>query len=172
MVGADVTDDDPEALEPGVRDFLFEYLKDAPERQLQDASDLDGKMVGLFGAASVVIGLVSIGNLGGSGKSSGAVTGVLIAAAACYVLAAIAALVHLVPVTLRRALHADTLRPAAAAHHKSKDVVVDFLLGSIETAYAKNKDKLRRKGWTLLAVTILLGLEVTMVAAALVASRF
>ncbi len=159
-------------FEPGVRDFLFGYLKDAPERQRQDAADLDGKMVGLFGAASVVIGLLSIGNLGGSGNSSAAVTGFLIASAACYVLAAVGALIHLRPAWLYRSLHADELPASAAFHHKQKDDILEFLVGDIADAYGKNKKRLASKATTILMVTIFLGLEVAMVASALIAARF
>jgi hypothetical protein len=49
-------------IKPETLDFIFDYTRDAPERQLQDAKDLDNKMAQLFSVASVVIGLAGLAN--------------------------------------------------------------------------------------------------------------
>lgn len=37
-------------------DLIFEHVKDAPEKQLQDVTDLDAKYVQVFAGASVILG--------------------------------------------------------------------------------------------------------------------
>ena len=71
-LGVDMSTDDSDAIkDPETRRLLYEHLKDAPERQLADTNDLDGKAATLFGAASIIMGLASFGNLGTS--STGAI---------------------------------------------------------------------------------------------------
>src|SRR4051794_31167688 len=47
-------------LDPKTLDTIFNLIKDAPERQIDNANTLDTKMVQIFGAASVVIGLLGL----------------------------------------------------------------------------------------------------------------
>ncbi len=159
---------------PDREDFILGYIKDAPDVFIRDAGDLDGKVLALFAAASVVLGLAAVGNvLGTADKPPAAnVTGLLIAAVGIYVLATAASLIHLWPKTVARALHADTLWSSAKANKKTTLDVRDFLLESIEGAVTTNKRVVWIKGWTLIAVTVLVGLEVALIASALIASRF
>jgi hypothetical protein len=92
-------------------EFIFEHTKEAPERQSRDIDALDAKMVQVFGAASVVIGLVGVSNenLG----NSGAVNALLALAVASYIVAAATALFHLYPKEQRRSLHVEDLWPKA-----------------------------------------------------------
>lgn len=164
---------EPEPREPDRDDFIFGYIKDAPEALIHDAGDLDGKVLALFGAASVVLGLAAVGNvLGTTTKPAANVTGLLIAAVGAYVLAAAGSLIHLWPKTLTRAVHGDSLWSSARTFNKTTAEVRDFLLGSIEGACIANKRVVRFKGWSLIGVTVLVGIEVALIAAALIASRF
>jgi hypothetical protein len=162
--------EDPSAGERD--DFIFDYIKGAPEALIRDAGDLDGKVVALFGAASVVLGLAAVGNVLATTTPAANVTGLLIAAVSVYVSAAAASLVHLWPKTVRRALYGESLWSSAKAAGKSAAEVRDFLLDSIEQACSINKNVVKFKGWTLIAVTTLVGAEVGLIAAALIASRY
>ena len=164
IAGMDSSDDDLAGL-------LLNYLKDAPEALVRDAADLDGKVVALFGAASVVLGLAAIGNVVGPAKPSAMVTNLLLAAVAAFGLSAITSLIHLWPKSMERSLHADTLWSSATANHKTASQVIEFLLGSIERAYKRNKSVIKWKARTLSAVAVFVTLEVGLIASALIASR-
>src|SRR5215203_2944995 len=90
-------------------EFIFEYTKDAPERQARDIDSLDTKMVQVFSAASVVVGLVGVSgnNLG----NTPAANPLLALAVISYVVAAVVALFHLSPKEQRRSLHVEDLWP-------------------------------------------------------------
>jgi hypothetical protein len=151
----------PDAPELEPADFVFDYIKDAPETLIRDAGDLDNKVVALFSAASVVLGLAAIGNVAGAMNPSHGVTALLVGAVLIYGGAATAALIHLWPVTLDRSLHADTLWSSSRANNNTTPEIKEFLLGSIEAAYAANKAVLECKAKTLAAVTVLTGLDVS-----------
>lgn len=153
------------------RDFLFDYLKDAPDRLIADASDLDNKMVGIFSAASVVLGLASIGNLGVV-SVSGSVRALLICAAAFYLGSAVIALIHFKPVEFGRALHAESMWSRAVANDISVREIKQFVLDSVESEYAANKRVIKRKGRTLFWAVVTVGLEVVCVSGAVIAARF
>jgi hypothetical protein len=161
----------PDTVDPETRDFLIEYLKDAPEVQLRDSVDLDNKVIGLFAAASVVIGLTTLGSIGkGTDALDHWVTAFLIGAVASYLLAGGAALVNLWPVEQWRSLHADQLW--AGGKGKPVAEIKDFLLESIQTAYRENKTMLARKGWASLVLMLAVITEIACIGVALILTRF
>ena len=95
----------PSEPNPEAVDFIFDYVKDAPERQLAGAEALDAKMVQIFSAGSVIIGL---GGLTSGGQKP--LSAVLMAfAIAAYVGLAALAFAHLWARNYRRSLQADEL---------------------------------------------------------------
>jgi phosphoglycerol transferase MdoB-like AlkP superfamily enzyme len=147
--------------------FLFDVMRDAPERQIHDQESLDAKMVAVFTAASVVIGLAGISNVKSGGKWY--VNALLIAAVLAYLLTAVFAFFHLRTVKFRRSLQADVLwqeywnEPVSEIKHA--------LLQDISEAYAFNKGVLHSKGRTILIGLAGAGVEVFLVGAALILSR-
>ena len=68
---------------PKTMEVLYDFLKDAPERQIENAASLDSKMVQIFGAASLVIGLVSFSS-GGLAPKDWTVTLLLVSSLLAY----------------------------------------------------------------------------------------
>lgn len=64
-------------------DFIYQHVVDSPERQLKAADSADSKLVQVFAAASIVLGVVL--------ATRTLPTGYVIAVAVCYALAAGAA---------------------------------------------------------------------------------
>ena len=82
-MSSEESDAQNEAIEPSVPpetlDFLFEYTREAPQRQLAAMNALDTKAFALFSAGAVVLGLAGLGAWGGREQPLGA--GVLLACA-------------------------------------------------------------------------------------------
>jgi hypothetical protein len=170
----DADPDDPEGDEirdPNTRKLIFDDLKDAPERQLADMNDLDAKAATLFGAASVVMGLASFGNLGVGlmGPHAVAVEALLIAAGFAYLVGAVAALLHLSPVTQRRSVFAATLQ--TDFREKGEDELQEWLIPHVRHAWVHNEAVTKCKARTLEWIVGALGFEVLLVVTALVVSR-
>ena len=68
-------------------DFLFEYTREAPQRQLAAMDALDNKAFALFSASAVVVGLASVGIWGRQEVPSGAGVLLVLAVAAFIVVA-------------------------------------------------------------------------------------
>jgi hypothetical protein len=171
---ADAEPDAPagdEIRDPKTRKLIFDHLKDAPERQLADMNDLDAKAATLFGAASVVMGLASFGNLGAGlmGPRAVAVEALLIAAGFVYVVGAGAALIHLRPVTQRRSVFAATLREDF--REKGEDELQEWLIRQVKRAWVHNDAVTKCKARTLEWIVGSLGFEVLLVVTALLISR-
>jgi len=148
---------------PETIDFIFNYIKDAPERQLAGAEALDAKMVQIFSAGSVIIGLGGLTS--GSHKPLSAA---LIAfAIVAYVGLGVAALAHLWARDYRRSLQADELWTKLWASAVTD--VKHSLIHDISLAYAHNKTLLGRKKWTLRLALIAFAVEVVLVGSAIVA---
>lgn len=168
-----VEDEDPLGIhDADTRRLLYEHLKDIPERQLADTNDLDGKAATLFAAASVVMGLVSFGTLGSgtTGRIAGAVTTLLILAVVAYAVAAVAALIHLRPVQHRRTGYGKTL--ATNFRDRPASELQEWLIRQAGQAWEHNEPINARKGRTLEWIVVGLGVEVLLVVAALIVSRF
>lgn len=149
-------------------EFIFDYTKEAPERQSRDLDALDNKMVQVFSAASVVIGLAGISSttLG----STGDIDVLLTIAVITYVVAAVAALIHLSPKKQRRSLHVEELWPRCW-NMKVKDIQ-HALIEDIRKAYSYNSQVLKRKRGTLVVAVGATGIEVVSVGITLISSRF
>jgi uncharacterized membrane protein YcjF (UPF0283 family) len=166
------TDDSDAIKDPETRRLLYEHLKDAPERQLADTNDLDGKAATLFGAASIIMGLASFGNLGTSstGAIACAITALLVCAVVAYAATAVAALVHLRPVEHRRTTYAQTLQ--SDFRDKPPAELQEWLIRQARRAWEFNDKVGKRKARTLAWIVAGLGAEVVFVVAALIVSRF
>jgi hypothetical protein len=144
-------------------DFIFQYVKDAPERQLAGVEALDAKMVQIFSAGSVIIGLAGLT----SGSQKPASAALMAFAVAAYVAVAALALVHLWARDYRRSLQASELwrklwaSPVADIKHS--------LVHDIADAYAYNRELMGRKKWTLRLALIAVAAEVVFVGSAIVA---
>lgn len=147
-------------------DFIFEYTREAPERQLQDAKDLDNKMAQLFSVASVVIGLAGLANSGGSEDSS---PWLLVIALGFYVVTAVVALISQFPTVQWRSLHADELwkKYWQTEVPEIKHALVD----DIQKAYGRNNKMLEHKGLMIKIVATTTGAEVLFVGLGLILSR-
>jgi len=153
------------ADEPGAEtiDFIFQYVKDAPERQLAGVEALDAKMVQIFSAGSVIIGLAGLTS--GSQKPASAL--LMAVAVAAYVAVAALALAHLWARDCRRRLEGLELwqklwaSPVADIKHS--------LVHDIAGAYAYNRELIGRKKWTLRLALIAVAVEVVFVGSAIVA---
>ena len=162
----DVADGRPN---PKTLEVIYNHVKEAPEAQQADAKDLDTKMVQIFQAASVVIGLAGFagGNLIAAGTS---VSIVLIAALLSYVLLIILVFLRLAPKKFQRNLQGDALwtyywnRKPEEVHHA--------LLDKISKAYPHNRGILKRKALYLRIAIVVTGVEVVLVGAALILSRW
>ncbi len=153
-------DVNPETLE-----FIFNYTKEAPERQIKDAEALDNKMAQIFSVASVVIGLVGVSSV------SGRWTNLLLAAALIsYLVAATVALFQLIPKAQNRSLHADKLW--STFWQKEVYDVQHSLVDDISKAYSHNLEVLKKKSLTLKVVLGATAAEVLFIGIALILSRF
>jgi hypothetical protein len=85
---------------PETLDFIFDFVRGAPERQLVAAEALDSKLFQLFAIGGVVMGLAATSN----GNA-----GLLIAASVAYTVLAISALYGLWVRNLRVSRHPDQL---------------------------------------------------------------
>lgn len=147
-------------------EFIFDYTRDAPEKQLQDAKDLDNKIAQLFSVGSIVIGLAGLANLG---PSTGGDVWFLLIALGFYVIGAIVALISQFPTVQWRSLHADVLWE----EYWQKDVsaIQHALAEDIQKAYGCNNKVLKQKSLMTKAVSIATGAEVLFVGLGLILSR-
>jgi len=143
-------------LKPDTLDFILEYTKDAPERQLQDAEAMDSKMMHVLAFASVVLGLAGIS--GGNAQSSGITVGILGIALAAYVIVAASAFYHLRIIRFRRSLQADVLW----SQYWQDDVqdIKHSLVDDIWKAYEHNKAIMRNKSKTISLALIAASVQV------------
>lgn len=145
--------------------FLFDYTKGAPDKQLERVASLDGKMVQVFSAASVIIGLGGL-----SGHSGGVAGAVFIAlAVVAYVFVGLFAVKHLRVRDFHRSLQADELW-RHLWHHRVEDIK-HSLVDDIARAYAHNKGIMDDKAATLQRARAAVAVEVVFVGCALVAGR-
>jgi len=148
-------------------DFVFDLVRDAPEKQLHDLEALDNKMVQIFGAASIVIGLAGVSDAITDRPLAADV--LLVAALVTYVATAIVAFFHLRLREFRRSLHADVLWDEMWQLDPTQ--IKHVLVDDVSRAYRHNKLVLHEKGRTILAGLILAGLEVMFVGGSITWSR-
>jgi hypothetical protein len=92
---------------PETVSLIYEHTKDAPQQQLDLAKALDDKMVKIFTAAGVVIGLAGFSDK--SPRPEVAVNVLLLSALATFVLTAVLTVYHLWPLRLDLSKHASVL---------------------------------------------------------------
>jgi hypothetical protein len=151
----------PETLEPAPEtlDFIFDFVRGAPERQLVAAEALDSKLFQLFAVGGVVIGLAATGN--GNG-------GLLAAAGAAYVALAISALYGLWIRQLRVSRHPDQLWNEF--WQESVTDIKHAIIDDVSSGYAENRRHLAAKRWALRFALVAIAAEVIFVASALIAA--
>ncbi len=154
-------------LRPETLDFIYEHVRDAPAQQRQTRDSLDTKMVQIFGAASIVIGLVGVSS--GELDGGGMVDALLIAAVTAYVATALITFYGVQVRRFRRSVQADELwnrywwrKPDEAKH---------AIVHDVGKAYGHNRGLLRDKARAVRAGVLSAGLEVALVAIALIWSR-
>lgn len=94
-----------QSINPETLDLLYEVTRQGPPNQFREADAIDGKIVQIFGAASVVIGLSGLAQ---ATLSDGA-TVLLGVAIGSYLVAAASSLVGLWVRRTKRPFHSDTL---------------------------------------------------------------
>ena len=153
-------------LNPETLDFIYQHTRDAPEAQMRDVEALDAKMVQVFSAASVVVGLAGLAVSRVEGNTVAA--SLLMAALAAYMVTTAFALLHLRVRRVRRSFQADALwpdwwdrQPVALKHGLVKD---------ISEAYAFNNGLMRQKRRTLQGALVALGTEVAAIGVFLIYS--
>jgi len=159
--------EEPSAVRAETTAFILEYTKDAPERQLSDIDALDSKMVQIFSAGSVVIGLTGLSRIDGTGGR--AVDALFIVALFAYLGAAAAAFRHLQLRDFRRSLHADSLW--RKYWNLSVTDIRHILIVDIASAYAHNARVYRARTKTVAAGLIFVTAEVFFVGLALIVAR-
>lgn len=143
-------------------EFILEHIRDAPEKQIQAIDTLDSKMIQIFAAASIVIGLTGFGSASGAGTLDAMP---LVLALIAYISVAVVAIVHLWPKYIRWNLHADSLWPAYGNYDVEEIRAV--LAQDTSEAYAYNNRILNGKSNTILMALIGTGLEVVLVGIAI-----
>jgi hypothetical protein len=154
-------------LDPKTVETICSLIKDAPERQLDNANTLDNKMVQIFGAAGIVIGLLGLSqnNLG----QGLLITVCLLGSLTFYIATAVVAFTHLRPKPFRRSLHGDTLWPNTW-HLRNVDVQ-HTVIADVGKAYSHNKALVIGKAHTLSIAIFTTAMEVVLVGLALILSR-
>ncbi|MBI3968363.1 MAG: hypothetical protein HY329_22225, partial [Chloroflexi bacterium] len=92
----------PTEIRPDTLELILGLTKDVPERQLQDVTALDGKMMQLFSVGGVVIGLAGLSTITAATTSSGPVGPALLFGLLCFAALATVALLELTVRTYRR----------------------------------------------------------------------
>ena len=157
-----------EASEPSVPpetlDFLFEYTREAPQRQLTTVDALDTKAFALFSASAVVVGLAGVGTWTQETIPFGA--GIMLAiAVAAFVVVGGAVLYSAWVRRFRLSLQADTLWDA----YWDEDVerIKHALVSDIADAYADNRATLEKKARALIVALGAAIVEIALVGASL-----
>ena len=158
---------DPDVPNPATLDLIFEHVKDAPEKQLQDLVDLDTKAMQVFAGASVILGA---GALIDTKHGGGLSTTFLIVALAAYLVIAFLSFRGLRTRQLRGSRYADTLWKDFK--DDLPEVVKLGIVTKVAEDYAYNRDVVIRGKAKLLNVALYLtALEAMFVATAVLISR-
>jgi hypothetical protein len=157
----------PKEPEPETVQLIYEHIKDAPQQQFETVKALDDKMVKVFTAAGVVIGLAGLSSQ--SLKGGIWVNLTLLGALVAFIATAALALYHLRPISIALSRHAGTLWENSS--HLPIDQVRRQLIKSISRSNAYNEGVLRRKTKILTYALASTSLEVILVGAAVIASR-
>jgi hypothetical protein len=155
---------DSEGLPRETLDFIFEQVRDAPSEQLQAVDALDAKMVQVFGAAAVTLGLAAAGTAG-----HGTTRGVfIIVAVVAFGVVACAAIYSLWVRRFGVSIAADQLW-----RRYWRDEVGNIkhaIVADVADAYSKNAALLAHKRVALRWALIALAVEAAAIGASIIAS--
>ncbi len=149
---------------PETLDFLFNYTREAPQRQLEAVDSLDNKAFALFSSSAVVIGLAGVGLWSRQDMPAGA--GVLLSLAVGAFLVVAAMVVYSTWIRRHRlSFQADELWES----YWNEPVleIKTALMKDIAVAYAHNNRILARKDITLKAALVAATVEIGLVGATL-----
>lgn len=137
---------------PDTLDFLFEYTREAPQRQLAAMNALDTKAFALFSASAVVVGLAGLGIWGRQDVPPGAGI-LLVAAVVAFVVGAFAMLDCVRLRRHRSSDHADVLWQDYWDLEVAdiKHALVEDIAESSEHNERVIRAKTRSLGWALVA---------------------
>jgi hypothetical protein len=147
------------------RDFLFDFVVDAPDKQLRTQEALDGKTVQVFGVASVVLALAGVSQ---AEFARTTIAALLALAIASYFTVAVASVAALWTRRFRVARHADVLWN----EHWGASVpdLKHTLIAEAAESYAGNRKLLEQKSRFLKVALGAAGLEAICVASAVLIS--
>lgn len=152
-----------ELSHPETLDFILDYIKDGPKRQLEAASAIDSKALQVFAAASIVVGLASAGPL-----RHGTAAWVYGAGLFVYLAAAAAAFDVLRTRKFRVVDDADHIWPRYWNVELAK--VKYALVADITAAFEHNAELLGDKAFALKCLVGATAAEVALVGAAVIVS--
>ncbi len=153
-------------LESDTLDLLFDLTRHAPEAQLRDVESIDAKVVQVFAAGSVLIGLASL-----RGAHHQTAAGILFAAA---VLAFLVVAYHVLSTLWTREFRA-LISPTQLWRDYWVDppsAIKHAVLADIASGYAENDRLLQDKRRALRRALIGAGLEAVAIGVALALSTF
>ncbi len=156
----------PDVPNPATLDLIFEHVKDAPEKQGQDLSDLDAKAMEVFAGASVILGA---GALIDAKQVGSWPTLLLIVALIVYIVMAILSYLVLHTSELRGSRYADTLWEDFKAD--PPEVLKLGIVTKVAKDYAHNFKIIKRKARLIDAALFLTAIEAISVALAVLSSR-
>jgi len=146
---------DSKSIKADTLDFIFEYIKDAPEKQLLSAERLDNKVIQILSVATILIGLIGLAV--DRTKINNIMIIPLIFIVLSYVAVVVVSSFHLRAKTFHRSVHADTLWNKC---WNSEIIGIKHsLVTDIAKAYKYNKNVLYIKTKTLYFSLVALGIE-------------
>lgn len=159
------TIDSPQQPSKETVHFIFEATKDAVERQMRDFEAFDTKMVQIFAAASVIIGLAGFGRATVAG--GWLVTLLLFGAVLAYLGTAFLAFQHLQPKTVKRVPLSDLWE----THWRREPAQIEYaLVEAINEAAVENRPVLDAKASRIRWAVLTTATEVGCVGLAVIAS--
>lgn len=147
-------------------DLIFEHVKDAPEKQVEDVGAIDAKFIQVFAAASVLLGAIALVD-SKHGDAWG--TRLTVVALALYLVMAVVSFIHLRPITLHGARYADTLWDDF--ENDEPAVLKKGIVLKVKEDYAYNRTLIEKKARTLKLGLALTAGEAVLVAIAVLISR-
>ena len=155
----------PREQDYSTEELIYDHIKDAPSQQIEYANQLDDKMLRIFTAGSIVIGLLGLSASGGTADGSWWQAAFLFVPLIPYALTAYWTFRHVDPESFQLAIRADEL---PKQWQKEDWDVRRALLREIGEAYSHNKPILKDKAWYIHAALVSTGIETGLVLLALV----
>ncbi len=140
-------------------DFLLEYVRDAPERQLSAADAVHATLVQVFAAASVVVGLVALADFS---------PWYIVGAGAAYAGVALSTVIGLWSRNFQTTRYPDVLW--SQYYMDSPAAIKLELVAKIADVYPKNREILKFKHWALVGALTSLAVEVGFIVVAVIGS--